>query len=314
MQETWVLSLGWEDPLEKEMTIHSSILFFFTPVFLTGKSHGQRSLVGYSLQGHKESDTAEQVTLSLFTFTKRLFNSFFAFCHKVLSSAYLRLLIFPPKILFPACAPSILAFCMMYSAYKLNKQGNNIQLWCTPFPIWNQSIVPCLVLTVASWPAYRFHRREVRWSTIPISSKNFPQFVVIHTVKGFGIVIEAEVFLEFSCFFYDPVDVGNLISDSSAFSKSTLYIWKFSVLIWLMPSLKNFEHYFASMWMKWVQLCSNLNILWHCPSLGLEWKLISSSPVATAEFSKFAGILSAALSQHHLLGFEIAQLEFHHLH
>ena len=63
-----------------------------------------------------------------------------------------------------------------------------------------------------------------------------------------------------------------------------------------------------------MQLCGSLNILWYCLSLGLEGKLIFSSPVATAEFSKFADILSAALSQHHLLGFEIAQLEFHHLH
>ena len=78
--------------------------------------------------------------------------------------------------------------------------------------------------------------------------KNFPQFVVIHTVKGFSVVNEADVFLEFSCFFYDPVDVGNLISGSSAFSKSSLYIWKFSVHVLLKPSLEEFEHYFASMW------------------------------------------------------------------
>ena len=78
--------------------------------------------------------------------------------------------------------------------------------------------------------------------------KNFPQFVVIHTVKGFSVISEAEVdvFLEFSCFFYDPVDVGNLISDSSAFSKSSLNICKFSVHILLKPILENFEHYFAS--------------------------------------------------------------------
>jgi len=63
-----------------------------------------------------------------------------------------------------------------------------------------------------------------------------------------------------------------------------------------------------------MQLCGGVNILWHCLSLGLEWKLTFSSPVATDEFSKFSGLLSAALSQHHLLGFEIAQLEFHHLH
>ena len=79
--------------------------------------------------------------------------------------------------------------------------------------------------------------------------KNFPQFVVIHTVKGLSIINEAEVyffFLELSCCFYDPVDVGNLISGSSAFSKSSLYIWKFSVHVLLMPGLKDFEHFLAS--------------------------------------------------------------------
>ena len=77
--------------------------------------------------------------------------------------------------------------------------------------------------------------------------KNFPQFVVIHTIKGFSVVNEAEVdvFLEFSLFFYDPTDVGNLISGSPAVPKSSLNIWKFSVHILLKPSLENFEHYFA---------------------------------------------------------------------
>ena len=79
--------------------------------------------------------------------------------------------------------------------------------------------------------------------------KNFPQFVVIHTVKGFSIVSEAEdfFFLELSCFFYDPADVGNLISGSSAFSKSSLNIWKFLVHVLLKPSLKDFKDYLASM-------------------------------------------------------------------
>ena len=80
--------------------------------------------------------------------------------------------------------------------------------------------------------------------------KNFPQFVVIYTVKGFGIVSKAEVdvFLELSCFFDDPTDIGNLISGSSAFSKSSLNIWKFTVHVLLKPGLENFEHSFASMW------------------------------------------------------------------
>ena len=79
--------------------------------------------------------------------------------------------------------------------------------------------------------------------------KNFPQFVIIHTVKEFGVVNEAEVdiFLEFSCFLYDPTDVASLISGFSGFSKSSLNIWKFSVHVLLKPSLENFEYYSASM-------------------------------------------------------------------
>ena len=77
--------------------------------------------------------------------------------------------------------------------------------------------------------------------------KNFPQFVMIHTVKGFGIVKKADVFLDLSCFFDDPTDVGNLISGSSAFSKTSLNIWKFMVHILVKPGLENFEHYFTSM-------------------------------------------------------------------
>ena len=79
--------------------------------------------------------------------------------------------------------------------------------------------------------------------------QNFPQFVVLHTVKGFGIVNKAEVdvFLELSCFSYDSADVGNLISGSPAFSKTSLNICKFTVHILLKPDLENFEHYFASM-------------------------------------------------------------------
>ena len=145
--------------------------------------------------------------------------------------------------------------------------------------------------------------------------KNFLQFVVIHTVKGFSIVNEAEVdvLLEFPCFFYDSTDVGNLIFNSSAFSKCSLYIWKFSVHVLLKPSLKDFEHYLASLWNECncmvVPAFFGISLLW-------DWNenWIFSSPVAIAEFSKFAGVLSAVLCQHHLLEFEIAQLEFHHLH
>jgi len=137
----------------------------------------------------------------------------------------------------------------MYSAYKLNKKGDNIQPWCTPFPTWNQYVVPRMVLTVSSWPAYRFLKMQLRCYGLPNSWRIF-QFVVIHTVKGFSVVNEAEVdvFLESSCFFYDPMDVGNLISDSSAFSRFSLNIWKFSVHVVLKPSMENFQLYFGSLW------------------------------------------------------------------
>ena len=97
----------------------------------------------------------------------------FTFCHRVVSSAYLRWLMFLLAILIPACVSSSPVFLMMYSAYKLNKQCDNIPPWHTPFPILNLSVVPCLVLTVASWPSYRFLRRLVRWSGIPISLRIF---------------------------------------------------------------------------------------------------------------------------------------------
>ena len=89
---------------------------------------------------------------------------------------------------------------------------------------------------------------QVVWYSHPF--RNFQQFAVIHTVKGFGLVkeVEVNVFLELSCFFDDTTDIGNLISGSSAFSKSSLFIWKFSVHILLKPNLKDFERYFASMW------------------------------------------------------------------
>ena len=95
--------------------------------------------------------------------------------------------------------------------------------------------------------------------------KNFPQFFVIHTVKGFSIVSEADVFLEFSCFFCDPTDVGNLISGSCASSKASLDIWKFLVHVLLKPGLENFQHYF-------VQYCLQINkqIRSHSKVLGVR--------------------------------------------
>ena len=108
-------------------------------------------------------------SLSSYTFIKKLFSSSLS-AIRVVSSAYLRLLIFLTVILIPACASSSQAFLMMYSVYKLKKQGDNIQPCRPP---WNQSVVPCPVLTVASLPAYRFLKRQARWSGIPISFRIF---------------------------------------------------------------------------------------------------------------------------------------------
>ena len=130
--------------------------------------------------------------------------------------------------------------------------------------------------------------------------KNLPQFVVIHTVKGFGIVSEAEidVFLEFPCFFYDPMGIGNLISGCSAFSKSSLYIWKFSVHVLLKPSLKDVEHNLTSMWNKctcmkvWtffgIALLWDWNEKWPFPVL---WPLLSFPNVRAYWVQRFYSII-----------------------
>ena len=148
---------------------------------------------------------------------------------------------------------------------------------------------------VASWPTYRFLRRQVSWFVIPISLRIF-QFVVIHTVKGFSMVNETtvDVFLEFPCFFCDPVDFGYLISGSSAFSKSSLYIWNFSVHILLKSSLKDFEHDIASMWNQ-----HNCTVVWTFFHIAFLWDWNENWPFPVLwpllSFPNFS-ILSAALS------------------
>ena len=104
-------------------------------------------------------------------------------CRGAQLASYLSLLIFLWAILIPACASSSPAFLIMYSVYKLNKQGDNIQPWCTPFLIWNQSVVQCPVLTVAFWPAYRFLKRQVRWSGIPMSFRIFTVYCDPHSQR-----------------------------------------------------------------------------------------------------------------------------------
>ena len=156
----------------------------------------------------------------------------------MVSSAYLRLLIFLLAILIPACDLPSPEFHMMYSAYNLNKQDDNIQPCHTPFPILNQSVVLCLVLNVASWSAYRFLRKQVRWSCIHLF-QNFPQFVVIYIVKGFSIFNEAEV---------------DVFWNSLAFSmiQWMLTIWSLVPLpflnpVWTFGSLQ-FTYYWSLVW------------------------------------------------------------------
>ena len=139
--------------------------------------------------------------------------------------------------------------------------------------------------------------------------KNFPVCCNLHSQRlWYNQPSRIDVFLELSCFFGDPMDVGDLISGSSAFSKTSLNIRKFTVHVLLKPCLDNFEHYFTSMWDECnyvvVQAFFGIAFLWDCNEnwpFPVLWPLLSFG-------------LSAALSQHHLSGFEIAQLEFHHLH
>ena len=156
--------------------------FHCFPIYLPW-SDGTRMILVFWMLSFKPT-----FSLSSFTFIKRLFSSLLS-AIRVVSSAYLNLLIFLLAILIPAYASSSPVFLMMYSEYKLNKQGDNIQHWSTPFPIWNQSVVLCPVLIVASWPAYRFlffffayrfFKRQIRWSGIPISIRIF------HSLLYFG--------------------------------------------------------------------------------------------------------------------------------
>ena len=161
-------------------------------------------------------------SLSSFTFIRKLFSSSSLSAIRVVSSAYLRLLIFPLAILILACASSSPAFYMMYPAYKLNKQGDNIQPWHNLFPIWNQSVVPCPVLLLLDLHT-DFSGSKSGGLVFPSPEEFFTICCDPHSQR-LGIINKAEVdvFLELSCFFYDPADVGNLISGSSAFSKSSL--------------------------------------------------------------------------------------------
>ena len=141
-----------------------------------------------------------------------------------------------------------------------------MQPWRTPFPIGNQSVVPCPVLTVASWPAYGFLKRQVRWTGLPSLSEFSTVYCHPHSQR-LCIVNKAEVDVLWKfCFFDDPADVGNLISGSSAFSKSSLNILKFTVHVLLKPGLENFEHSFVNMWKE-----CNCAIVWTFFGIAFLW-------------------------------------------
>ena len=244
---------------------------------------------------------------SSFTFIKRLFSSSLYAIRMVLS-VYLRLLIFLLEILIQLVLYLAWHFTWC-TIYKLNKHGDNIQ----PNVLLSQFEASLLFHVWFCCSLICIHIFQEAGKVISYSHlfQNFPQIVVIHTVKGFAIVNKAEVdiFLKFYCLFYDPTDVGNLISGSSAFSKSSLNIWKFSVHVMLKPALENFEHNFTSVWDE-----CNCAAVWAFFGISFLWDWNTNKPFTLLwpllSFSKFSGTLSVALSQHHLLGFEIVQLYF----
>ena len=132
--------------------------------------------------------------------------------------------------------------------------------------------------------------------------QNFPQIIVIHTVKGFGIVnkTEIDVFLELSCFFSDPADVGNLISGSSAFSKTSLNIWKFTVHVLLKPGLKNFEHYFTSVWHE----CNGV-VVWAFFIIAFLWDCTENWPFPVlCPLLSFPNLLAYWVQHFHSISFQ----------
>ena len=144
--------------------------------------------------------------------------------------------------------------------------------------------------------------------------KNFPQLIVIHTVKVFGIINKADidVFLELSCFFDDPADVGNLISGSSAFSKTSLNIWKFTVHVLLKPDLENFKHHFTSVWDE-----CNCVVVWTFFGIAFLWDWNENWPFPVLwpllHFPNFLAYWVQHFNSIILWEFEIAQLEFHYI-
>ena len=238
------------------------------------------------------------IVLSSFTFIKRHFSSASNSDISVESSAYLGFFIFLLAILIPACNSFKTAFHMMYSVYKLNKQGNNIQPWCIPFQYGNSLFCSmsnsncCFLICIQ----FSLEAGQVVWGSYLF--QNFPQFIVIHMVKDFGIVNKAEVDFIFwisLAFFDDPMDVGNLSSGSTVFSKSRLNICKFLVHILLKPHLENFPYCFASMWDE-----ANCVVVWSSFAIAFLWDWNENWPLP---------FLLALLSFQNLLAYWVQHLK-----
>ena len=155
----------------------------------------------------------------------------------------------------------------MYSEYKLINQSDNIQPWRTPFPIWNQSVIPCLVqLLLLDLNTDSQEEGQVVWYSHLF--QNFPHFAVIHTVKGFGVVNEAkvDVFLELSCFFRWSSRCWQSDLIPLPFLNPAWASGSFTVHILLKPNLENFEHYFASMWNE-----CNCAVVWAFFGMAFLW-------------------------------------------
>ena len=178
------------------------------------------------------------------------------------------------EVMGPDASTSFLLFHFL----SLSSRGSLVPLHFLPTDWYHLHIWGCSYFSWQSWfqfvihPAQHFmmhsaYKLNKQGGLVFPSLRNFSQFVVIHTVKGFSVVNEAEIdaFLE-SLAFCDPMDISNLISGSSAFSKSSLFIWKFSVHILLKPSLKDFERYFASMWNE-----CNCTVVWTFFGIALLW-------------------------------------------
>ena len=188
--------------------------------------------------------------------SKGLFSSSSSSATRVVSSAYLRLLIFlSASILIPACASSSPAFQMMCSAYKLNNQGDSIQPWHSPLLIWNQSVVPCPVLTVASWPVYRFLRRQEMWSGIPVSFRIFHSLLWTTQSKALAESIKQKQMFFWNALAFSMIQqmlaVWSLVSlpflnpawtsGSSQFMYCWRHIWRILSIILLVCSVQ-FSH------------------------------------------------------------------------